>query len=104
MVKDLLLQTLKLLSQRIAKLEPFLNETACLNPQEREIIGYCKAYISIYGEEDPLSVAFKERFIPALRYIGFAKWRRTELTDLGFKIAYKDTEEIDLSAITENIQ
>lgn len=93
----LLLQAIKLLSMRVAILEPFYHETACLNPAEREIIGYAEAYIELFGENDPLSIMLRVSFIPALKKIGVAKWPRLELTDLGFAISDRDTETEDIS-------
>lgn len=97
MVKDsLLLQTVKLLSQRLAIIEPFFNETSCLHPEEREVIGYCQAYIEMFGK-DTFTRFLKKRAIPALQKIGIARWPRTELTDLGLRISNKDTESVDMS-------
>lgn len=93
----LLLQAIKLLSMRVAIIEPFYHETACINPAEREIIGYAKAYIELFGESDPVSIMLEEYFIPALKKIGIAKWPRLELTDLGFAISDKDTTTVDIS-------
>lgn len=78
-------------------IEPFFNQTACLHPQEREIIGYCEAYISMFGEKDEFAKYLKKKVIPALQKIGIARWPRTELTDLGLAISAKDTEEVDMT-------
>jgi len=105
MVKDtLLLQAIKLLSQRLAIIEPFFNETACLHPEERETVGYCEAYIMMFGEEDKFAEWLKEKAIPALQKIGISRWPRTELTDLGLRISNKDTEEVDISYLTPEVE
>lgn len=96
----LLLQAIKLLSQRLAILQPFYSKTSCMHPQERETLGYCYAYIEMFGTEDPLSTLLESLFIPALRKIGIAKWPRLELTDLGFGISNKDSEEVDIGSVT----
>ena len=97
MARDtLLLQTIKLLSQRLAILEPFFNQTACLHPQEREIVGYCEAYRTIFGSKDNFAKFLKDKAIPALQKIGISRWPRTELTDLGLRISNKDTETVDI--------
>lgn len=98
MVKDsLLLQTIKLLSQRLAMLEPFFNKTACLNPEERELIGYCAAYCEMFKDSDPEFIEYlQQKVIPALTKIGIARWPRTELTDLGLRISNRDEETITL--------
>ena len=98
MVKDsLLLQTIKLLSQRLAMIEPFFNQTACLHPEEREIIGYCEAYIEMFGEKDEFARFLKDKAIPALQKIGISRWPRTELTDLGLRISNKDMQDVELT-------
>ena len=102
MVKDsLLLQTIKLLSQRLAIIEPFFNQTACLHPQEREIVGYCEAYIEIFGDNDNFSKFLKEKAIPALQKIGISRWHRTELTDLGLRISNKDMQDVELAYLSD---
>jgi len=100
MRKDpLLIQAIQLLSMRVAALPEFgalFSESSCLDGEEREIIGYCEAFISMFPK-DPLSIDLKKVYIPALVKIGLAKWRRTELTHLGGKLANKETEEILLT-------
>jgi len=100
MRKDpLLIQAIQLLSMRVGGLPVFgelFSESSCLNYEEREIIGYCEAFISMFPK-DPLSKEIKKKYIPALTRIGLAKWRRTELTHLGGKLANKETEEVDIS-------
>lgn len=105
MVKDsLLLQTIKLLSQRLAIIEPFFNQTACLHPEEREIVGYCQAYIEMFGDKDNFAKFLKTKAIPALQKIGISRWPRTELTDLGLRISNKDTEEVDISYLDPEVE
>jgi len=97
MTKDiLLLQAIKLLSQRLAMIEPFFNKTACLHPQEREIVGYCEAYRTIFGKGDDFAKFLKDKAMPALQQIGISRWPRTELTDLGLRISNRDTESVDI--------
>ena len=99
MRKDpLLIQAIQLLSMRVGGLPIFgelFSESSCLNYEEREIIGYCEAFISMFPK-DPLSRELKELYIPALTRIGLFKWRRTELTHLGGKLANKETDLVDI--------
>jgi len=100
MRKDpLLIQAIQLLSMRVAALPKFgalFSESSCLDGEEREIIGYCEAFISMFPK-DPLSLELKKLYIPALIRIGLFKWRRTELTHLGGKLANKETESVDIT-------
>lgn len=96
MVKDtLLLDLRKLLSQRLAKVEPFLRDTSCMHPEEREILGYIEAYVRIFPN-DPFSKYLKETILPAIEAIGMSKWARTELTDLGLRLADKETTKEEI--------
>lgn len=97
MVKDtLLLDLKKLLSQRLAKVEPFMIDTSCMHPDQREIIGYMEAYVRIFGEEGDFSKFLIDKAKPAIEAIGLSKWPRTELTDLGLRIADKETTEEEI--------
>lgn len=97
-VDSLLMQAIKLLSMRVAILEPFYSATSCMHVDERELIGYMASYIEMFGEDNELSLIFKHIFIPAVRKIGIARWPRLELTDLGFAISNKDSAEYDISS------
>ncbi len=90
---NILLQTQKLLAQRLAALAPKYNETACLHPEEREMIGACFAYIQLFGEETKFAEWLKTRMIPALTVLGLTRWPRTEMTDLGLRIGFLDTQQ-----------
>ena len=94
-----LLQAIKLLSQRVAVIEPTYNLTACLNPAERELIGYLKAYMVFFPEDKEFNTWLKEKVIPMLVQIGISKWPRTELTDLGLRISNVDEEVEDLGKL-----
>lgn len=107
---DLLLRTLKLLSQRAGEIQPFLAETGCLNPEEREIIGLCEAYkVLIHGDnketpkKDDFWLFLENQVIPAMQKIDMSKWARTELSDLGFIIGNKDEVNQDIENLAEHL-
>jgi len=96
--QDFYIRAVNLLSQHIASLKPygvFLSELACMNKEEREIIGYIKGYTVLYPEDKDFN-KFLERVIVLLKYIGLSKWGRTELTDLGLMIGEKLSSSIEL--------
>lgn len=102
MVRDsLFMQTVKLLAQRLGVLDEFYTETACLHPSERELVGYCFAYMTLFGEKDEFSVFLKDFAVPALKKIGISRWPRTEMTDLGLRISDRDEESITLVSAEE---
>jgi len=100
MVKsDIILRQLRLLSQRAAKTQPFLKETACLSEEIRVIIGYIRAYSELFKDES------LNEFVKPLQFIGLASWSRTELSDLGFMIGYdtkQSSEEELLAELTQS--
>jgi hypothetical protein len=88
-------QVQKWLSQRLAIIKEEYNETSCLSPDMREIIGYCRAYLRLFPEDQEFCQYLNEKIIPAMKEIGVARWMRSELTDLGFAIADKDEEQVE---------
>ena len=97
-----MLRALKLLSQRVVAVKPFMGLVACMNAEEREIIGHCFAYIELFGDEDKEFTEYlKNKIVPAITKLGHAKWGRTELTDLGFVLGNKDEIHDDISNIEE---
>jgi len=99
--KDLFQQAKKFYSQDIANHEPYFTLTSCMNPEEREIIGYCYAYIELFGSKDPFSKLLLKKYIPALAKIGIARWNRSEFSDLGFRLAYKGVKDVRLGSKEE---
>ena len=89
------LEAVNLFSKFVAQEEDFLRLTACLNPEEREIIGYCKAY-KIFSGKTPFTEFLEKKVIPAFVIIGMSRWDRSELSDLGFKIADSDSVSMSL--------
>lgn len=103
---DLYLRTLKLLSQRVVNIEKFFSLTACMNLEEREIIGLIYAYDELTKDpkvKDPFNDFLMNKVVPALQKIGRSKWGRTELTDLGFMLGDKDTKTSTVKEELRNI-
>ena len=94
--KEFTLKQLRLISQIASRNEPFLQVTACLNPEIREIIGYVQAFEELTGDTS------LKQFIGPLQKIGMATWGRTELSDLGFKIGYA-TKQVDAKGAIEEL-
>jgi hypothetical protein len=84
------------MSERVGKREEFksLQETACVHLEEREQIGYIRAFNIICGEDGDKD--FKEflekKGIPALVEIGRGRWYRDTITDLGLALSSGKTE------------
>lgn len=89
---DFMLYAQKLLSQKVAKFDKFLSLTACLNIEERELIGYCRAFTKLFPANKEFNEFLEKKIIPAFVVIGQSKWFRSELTDLGFKLSDKNTK------------
>lgn len=69
-----------LLGQRVARKDRELAETACVNPEIRELIGFINAYNALFDEQDFLD--FKKGLIA----LGKQTWPRKELTDLALRV------------------
>ena len=106
MVKDnIFFQAKKWLSQIAVAIQPdgpYIQHLALINPMERELIGYCYAYIALFGK-DNFGSWLETKAVLALKKIGMAKLVRTELTDLGFFIGNKGIEEITFNTEPEGI-
>ena len=86
---DMMIQAYTLLSQRLSNIDPDYADSACVHPDEAELIGFCKAYIKMFGKSE-FSTWLDKQVIPALRMIGLARWPRSELTNLGLRIGARD--------------
>lgn len=80
---SLLWQTYRFMSQDVAKIIPFLQKTACMNQTERELIGYCEFAKEVFKDDEDFCYFLDKVAIPFFELVGRAKWRRTEITDLG---------------------
>jgi len=106
MVKqNLLFQAISLLSQYLVQIPEAKGElyqkTACINAEEREMMGLCWAVADLIKKDDPeLAEYLKKEIIPFLETIGISRWPRTELTDLGLRVGQRHMKKIDMK---ENI-
>jgi len=83
------------MSEKVGKLLKFMQETACVHVEERELIAWCEAYPLICPEDKDLIKFLKEVSIPVFRKIGRGKWYRDTITDLGFALSAKQRESQD---------
>jgi len=90
-LSKLIFETQKLLSNKIGVEYPFYKRTACLEAQFREYIAYCEI-IKLFNPSNKRLIKFiDDKLIPTLEYLGMARWQRTEVTDLGFKVSSQAT-------------
>jgi len=97
--KSYIYNTQRLLAQIISNNHEdgkFLQEIACVNFEEKLDIAYAKSYLH-FVKNNKGNMDFEEFLlkiaIPITKTIGLAKWRPTELTELGFKVGAKGEEE-----------
>jgi len=88
-LSKLIFETQRLLSAKIGAQHPFYKQTACLDDDIREIIAYCEIVKIFLPNNERLRKLIDEKIVPALEKIGIARWKRTEITDLGLKIGYE---------------
>lgn len=101
--KNLLFQAISLLSQYLTQIKeakgPLYQKTACINAEEREMIGLCYAVADFIEKDDPeLANYLKNDIAGMLETIGISRWPRTELTDLGLRVGQRHKVKIDLSS------
>jgi predicted RNA-binding protein len=89
-LSKLIFETQRLLSAKIGAEYPFYKKTACLDDEIRELIAYCEI-VKIFINNERLRKLIDEKLVPALEKIGIARWKRTEITDLGLKIGYESS-------------
>lgn len=106
--QKLLFQAISLLSQYLTQIKEAKGElyqkTACLHPEERELIGVIWAVADFINNDDPaLSKYLKDEIVPFIETIGISRWPRTELTDLGLRVGQRHQKAVDLAedVITE---
>lgn len=104
MSSDFQKRTVRLLAMRgatVGKAGEFLHQTACMNPEIREMIGGLMMYLELFGSpvfkenklegyEDDFDQWVYEEVIPSLGYLGWGTWIKTELSELGFLVANTD--------------
>lgn len=90
----------KWLGQEIANKVPFLQETACMNLEEREkyaILAVIEIWtINMSEKTRAIFTKLKKTF----EILGYAKWMRTEFTHLALKKGLETSSE-DLEAVEE---
>jgi hypothetical protein len=91
-LSKLIFETQRLLSAKIGAKYPFYRETACMDAQFREYLAYCEIIKLFFPDNKRLIDLIDKKLIPALEYIGVARWDRTEITDLGFKVGQERTD------------
>lgn len=100
--QKLLFQAISLLSQYLTQIKEAKGElyqkTACLHPEERELIGIIWAIADFIENDDAeLSKYLKGEIVPFIETIGIARWPRTELTDLGLRVGQRHQKAVDLA-------
>ena len=100
--QKLLFQAISLLSQHLTQIKEakgqLYQKTACLHPEERELIGLLWAVADFIEKDDPaLAKYLKDEIVPFIETIGIARWPRTELTDLGLRVGQRHQKAVDLA-------
>ena len=79
----------------------FLAETACMNVDERKMIGFCEIAKKLF-KGDKKFVSFLDEFAkPFFEYMGRAKWNRDILTDLGLALSLRKGRRKDVTKVLE---
>jgi hypothetical protein len=82
-----LFREISVLAQRVPDKDFLLGFTACMNPEEREIIGYIYVFKELFKDNS------LDEYLKAFQMLGRSRWMRTELTDLGLILGENIQEE-----------
>lgn len=94
-------ETYRAMSVDVGKIIPFLQETSCMNVDERKMIGFCEIAKKLL-KKDKGFVAFIDEFAkPFFEYMGRAKWDRDIVTDLGLALSMRKGRRKDVSKVLE---
>jgi len=93
------------MGQQVGGLTEFkdMQESACVHVQEREQIGYARAFQVLFPDVEKFNEFLEKKAIPALIKIGRSRWYRDVLTDLSLALSVRgDTRaREDVSKLVE---
>ncbi len=86
------------MGEKVGAILDQLRDTACIHVEERESIAIVKMFATLFGDADDPEIRelihyFKERFIPALKELGYGRWYRDVITDLALAMAGKPRDD-----------
>lgn len=81
------------MSERVGKILKFMQETACVHVEERELIAWCEVYPLIVPEDKDFIKFLKEVVKPVFVKVGQGRWYRDTITDLGFALSGKESDK-----------
>ena len=88
------------MGEKVGRIElfKFLQETACVHIEEREVIAWCHAYKIINPEDKEFNNFLDKIMIPVLIKVGRGRWYRDTITDLSLALSArgKSTQEEDI--------
>jgi len=77
------------MSIKVGRLIGILQKTACMNSDERTVIGYLE-FLKILFKSDKNFIEFIDKVIlPFIEFQGHARWKRDVVTDLGLAMSRK---------------
>ena len=92
-------ESFRAMSVDVGRLIPFLQETSCMNVDERKMIALCEIAKKMF-EGHKKFVSFLDEFAkPFFQYMGWAKWNRDIVSDLGFALSKRKGKRKDLSKV-----
>ena len=98
-----LFETYKAMSIVVGRHNKFLQQTSCMNPEERTMIAMCEISKRLFASDEEFVGFIDEFAIPYFEYMGRAKWKRNEVTDLGFALSLTPSEQEDIRTILEYV-
>lgn len=100
-IPEELWETYRAMSVDVGRILPFMKETACMNIDERKLIGISKFAKDLFSEDKEFVEFIDTMVIPFLTYEGRAKWNRDVVTDLGFALALRKSGRKSLTDVLD---
>lgn len=101
MSSDFFIQSTNLLAQQLSALkgEEIYQETSCMNPEQRQLIGILRGIQAV----SPKTKNKIDKILPLIAMIGKANWERSELTDLGLRVGQRSQDVISDTEIPADV-
>lgn len=77
------------MGERVGRIIKFLQSTACVHVEERELLAWLEMYKKLFPEDKEFIVWLDERAIPSFVILGQGRWYRDTITDLALALSQK---------------
>lgn len=94
-------ETYRAMSVDVGRANEFLKDTACMNPEQRVTLALCETMKELFKEDVEFTAFMNDIVIPFYSKLGWAKWGRDVVTDLGFALANQQRKTFKIANVLE---